>query len=272
MPIFNCQSVIDEIDAKTNDNLRRLERKPAAAGVRLANSTAAAGSFFAAVKKSCEKFGIQFSEIVVNEKDVKEAVDFYNQSNNTDGIIVERPCRQEYKIVPHKDIEKSSPEAMCGVLDSDVQCLPSTSYAIYRTLIKMVGDLTGLNISIINRTPVIGIPLFSILSDKNHNATVTVCHEHTKNLEEVCQNSDVIITAVGRKGNYVLNKNFVNKNSVVIDAGFCRIGKKIVGDAEEGIESEVKLITPVPGGVGIINTSVLTYRLSQSIRRLSLAS
>ena len=92
------------------------------------------------------------------------------------------------------------------------------------------------------------------------NCTVTVTHSKTKNIEKICKHADIIVVAVGKPK--MINKNWVNKNSVVIDVGINRIeengSKKIVGDADfENIKNEVFAITPVPGGVGPMTIACL---------------
>ncbi len=89
------------------------------------------------------------------------------------------------------------------------------------------------------------------------NATVTVCHSHTKNLKEICSNADILVAAVGRPG--FVTKDMVKPGATVIDVGINRIApKKLVGDVDfEGVQEVAGAITPVPGGVGLLTIAML---------------
>jgi methylenetetrahydrofolate dehydrogenase (NADP+)/methenyltetrahydrofolate cyclohydrolase len=109
---------------------------------------------------------------------------------------------------------------------------------------------------IINRSNLVGKPLYHLLLDKN--ATVTTCHSKTKNLKEHCQKADIVITAIGNRTKFVLTADMIKEGAVVIDVGISRQNGKIVGDVDyEEIIKKASYATPVPGGVGPITIAML---------------
>ena len=112
----------------------------------------------------------------------------------------------------------------------------------------------GRKITIINHSNLLGKPLAALLI--NRGATVTVCHEFTKNLREFTKNAEIIITGVGKKN--LIKEEMVRKGVVIIDAGILKIGNKVYGDVDlEKIKLKADYITPVPGGVGPMTVACL---------------
>jgi methylenetetrahydrofolate dehydrogenase (NADP+)/methenyltetrahydrofolate cyclohydrolase len=117
-------------------------------------------------------------------------------------------------------------------------------------------ETKGKHVVIINRSIVVGQPLASLLSQEG-NATVTMCHEHTKNIQDITKTADIIITAVG-KPDFRLSADMVSYDQVVIDVGIYRENGKIRGDSVfEEVSQIVRAITPVPGGVGPVTIAML---------------
>jgi len=125
-----------------------------------------------------------------------------------------------------------------------VSCTPK---GIIRLLEHYNIDLAGKNVCLINRTSIVGKPLFHLLIDKD--ATVTMCHSKTANLNEFIRNADIVISAVG-KPNFITTE-MIKKDAIVVDVGISRIDNKVVGDVDfESVSKKASYITPVPGGVG----------------------
>jgi methylenetetrahydrofolate dehydrogenase (NADP+)/methenyltetrahydrofolate cyclohydrolase len=117
-------------------------------------------------------------------------------------------------------------------------------------------DLEGKNVVVINRSNLIGKPLYDLLLEKN--ATVITCHSKTKNLKEHCQNADIIITAVGDRTKFTLTPDMIKEGAVVIDVAITRHDEKLVGDADyDKIIEKASFATPVPGGVGPMTVAML---------------
>ena len=129
-------------------------------------------------------------------------------------------------------------------------------------------DLEGKNIVLINRSNLVGKPLYHLLLEKN--STVITCHSKTKNLIELCQSADIIITAVGDRNKFTLTSDMIKNDAVIIDVAISRFHDKLVGDSDfEEIIKKASFATPVPGGVGPMTVAML---LKNTITAASLSN
>jgi methylenetetrahydrofolate dehydrogenase (NADP+)/methenyltetrahydrofolate cyclohydrolase len=140
---------------------------------------------------------------------------------------------------------------------------PCTPQAVIELLKFYDIKLTGKKVVIIGRSLVVGKPLSMLLL--NENATVTVCHTKTVNLEEECRKADILIACAGVPK--MIEETFVNTEQIVIDEGINMDNGTLCGDVDyEAVSKTVKAITPVPGGVGTVTTSVLLKHTIQSAK------
>jgi methylenetetrahydrofolate dehydrogenase (NADP+)/methenyltetrahydrofolate cyclohydrolase len=166
-----------------------------------------------------------------------------------------------------KDIDSMTDKNLGMVLKGKKDgLLPCTPEAVLETLDYYDIDVTGLDVTVVGRSNIVGKPVAALLT--NRGATVTICHSRTKNLSEKTKNADLIIVAVGKKD--FLTKEMVSEESIVIDVGINVEDGKLYGDADyEQLKDYVKDITPVPGGVGsitntlLINNAVKAFLLSR---------
>ncbi|PIN84347.1 MAG: bifunctional 5,10-methylene-tetrahydrofolate dehydrogenase/5,10-methylene-tetrahydrofolate cyclohydrolase, partial [Nitrosopumilales archaeon CG11_big_fil_rev_8_21_14_0_20_33_24] len=129
-------------------------------------------------------------------------------------------------------------------------------------------ELDGKNVVIINRSGLVGKPLYHLLLARD--ATVITCHSKTKNINELCQLADIIITAVGDRKKFTLTPDMIKKDAVIIDVAISRYNEKLVGDTDyEQIIEKASYATPVPGGVGPMTVAML---LKNTITAASLSS
>ena len=125
-------------------------------------------------------------------------------------------------------------------------------------------DLTGKKVTVVGRSMVVGKPVAMLLLAKN--ATVTICHTRTKNLQEECKNADIIVACAGVAK--MITADFVREGQVVIDVGIHVVEDKLCGDVDYDTVAEVvDAITPVPGGVGSVTTTVLLKHVIMSAER-----
>ncbi len=221
--------------------------------------------------KKMEKVGMEYSTYtypadITNEKFQAE-FDRINRDNEIDGILLLRPLPKHIdetavteRIDPYKDIDGISPVNMAKVYAGDeTGFAPCTAEAVIEALDFAGIDITGKNVTVVGRSLVIGKPLAMLLIKRN--ATVTVCHTRTKNIEEKCRNAEILVAAAGSAG--MIKEDFVSDGQVVIDVGINDDGNGgICGDVDfEKVSRKVSVITPVPGGVGSITTSVLAKHL-----------
>jgi methylenetetrahydrofolate dehydrogenase (NADP+)/methenyltetrahydrofolate cyclohydrolase len=189
-----------------------------------------------------------------------------NEDKNVHGILIFRPLPGQldeevikYLIDPDKDIDCMNPCNLAKVFEGDTEGLvPCTPAAVIETFKHYQIELQGANVVVIGRSLVVGKPLSMMLLKEN--ATVTICHSKTKNMAEIAKKADIIVAAIG-KAKFV-TEQYVNEHSIVIDVGINDAGDgKMCGDVDyEALENIVRAITPVPGGVGSVTTSILLRR------------
>ena len=218
-------------------------------------------------QKACADIGITTKDHKLPEsfsqQEMNSLVDLLNKDDTVHGILIQLPLPKQLdefstisRISPIKDVDGLTPYSV-GLLSSGKSILkPCTPSGIMEMLDYYKIDLAGKHVVIINRSNLVGKPLYHLLLEKN--ATVTTCHSKTKNLKEHCQNADVLITAVGDRTKFVLTADMIKEEAVVIDVGISRQDGKIVGDTDyEEILRKASFATPVPGGVGPMTVAML---------------
>jgi methylenetetrahydrofolate dehydrogenase (NADP+)/methenyltetrahydrofolate cyclohydrolase len=117
-------------------------------------------------------------------------------------------------------------------------------------------DVAGMDVVIVNRSNLVGKPLLILLLERD--ATVTICHSKTKDLNEKLRSADLVVTAVGNRQRFTLNANMVKEGVIVIDVGIARLNGKLIGDLDfDSVKQKASWITPVPGGVGLMTRAML---------------
>ena len=169
-------------------------------------------------------------------------------------------------IDPKKDIDGISPMNMAKVYAGDASGFaPCTAEAVVEMLDFAGIDCTGKKVTVVGRSLVIGKPVTMLLMKKN--ATVTVCHTRTKDMKEECRAADIVVAAAGVAK--MLDASYLSEGAVVIDVGInVDADGNLCGDVDFDSASEkASLITPVPGGVGSVTTSVLAKHLLQAAKQ-----
>ena len=216
--------------------------------------------------------------------EVLAAVDSLNADENIHGVLMFRPLPSHLKddqneicnrLDPKKDVDSMTHLSNAGVFEnrSDLGYTPCTAAACMEILDHYHIDCAGKNAVVIGRSAVVGKPVAMLLMARN--ATVTVCHTKTKNTAEICRGADILISAAGTLGS--LTKDFVNSNQVVIDVSMNWDAEKITAKGKGGmsgdavfdeIEPIVAAITPVPGGVGAVTTTVLMKHVVEAAEKI----
>lgn len=231
---------------------------------------------YAEIKKAiANQLGINFSIVFFHSQDeLKKLIVDLNNDKNINGYILQFPIPKSFNIYEiirlidyKKDIDGIS---VNSILSSYLNypnpkiLLPCTASAILKVLDNLQVDLCGKKVVIINRSLIIGKPLFHCLMNKN--ATVTMCHEKTKNLKKICQDANVIISAIGKPNFF--DQEYVNSDSIIIDCGINYVGNKVVGDFDMfKISDVVKYYTPVPNGIGKLTTTLFFENLLKLIKK-----
>lgn len=224
-------------------------------------------------KMACEKAGIKSEEYLLpenaSEKEILNLIDKLNATKEVSGILVQLPLPSHLdskticeRISPLKDVDAFTSKNIGDLFKGDAKFLPCTPAGIIEILKHENINLAGKHCVIIGRSNIVGKPLALLLIQ--NDATVTVCHSKTKNLEEICKLADIVICAVGKEK--FLKKEMVKPGAVVIDVGINRDENgKLCGDADfENLEPICSKITPVPGGVGPMTVAMLVKNAAKA--------
>lgn len=218
--------------------------------------------------KACEELGFHSEMIALpadtSKDELLSRIDSLNADKKISGILVQLPLPKalqpfEYEVLnridPMKDVDGFHPVNVGRLVTGQESLVPCTPAGCVRMLELADIPLDGANAVVIGRSNIVGKPMISLLLEKN--ATVTVCHSHTKNLAEICRNADVLVAAVGKP--LFVKADMVKPGATVIDVGINRIEpKKLVGDVDyDSVKEVAGAITPVPGGVGLLTIAML---------------
>ncbi len=234
--------------------------------------------------RTCEKLGVNSIEKRLPE-DVSEAVllqiiDEWNKDDAVHGILVQLPLPKhidEQKVLmsirPDKDVDGFHPINVGKMLIGTPDFLPCTPHGCQQILMRSGIETEGKHVVIVGRSNIVGKPLAAILVQKKKgaNATVTICHTRTRNMEQITRQADILIAAAGVPK--IIKADMIKEGAVVIDVGVHRIGKtesgkdKLCGDVDfDEVCKKASAITPVPGGVGPMTITMLMMNTVRSAK------
>lgn len=215
--------------------------------------------------KACEKAGVTVEHLALNndypEKLLVRVIKGLNTDTSIDGILVQLPLPPHIDskrilnlIDPNKDVDGFHPYNIGKLAVDDRHMIPCTPKGIMWLLTTYGIPVSGKHCVIVGRSNIVGKPLAMLML--NDNATVTVCHSHTRKLADLTRQADILVAAVGKP--HFITADMVKPGAVVIDVGINRVDGKLVGDVDFDAVSEVaSYITPVPGGVGQMTVAAL---------------
>ena len=216
--------------------------------------------------KACKDVGVEFEEILLDEKTpmerLLEIIEKLNNREDINGILLQSPIPKGLniqeafeKIHCKKDVDGFNPVNVGKLMIGEDTFISCTPYGIIKMLEAYNIEIEGKHAVVIGRSYIVGKPLAQCLLQKN--ATVTICHSKTKNIAEITKTADILISAVGKKN--MVTADMVKDGAVVIDVGMNRNEEgKLVGDVDfENVKQKVSYITPVPGGVGPMTIAML---------------
>jgi methylenetetrahydrofolate dehydrogenase (NADP+)/methenyltetrahydrofolate cyclohydrolase len=270
MILIDGKKTADEIKKEIAEEVQLIvatgKRAPHLAAV-LVGHDGGSESYVAFKIKDCAEVGFR-SSLVRFEDDVTEEVLLakvaeLNADADLDGFIVQLPLPKhisEQKIIeaidPRKDVDGFHPENVGRLVLGMPAFLSATPFGIIELLKRYQIPTSGKNCVVVGRSNIVGRPLSILMSQKSVNATVTVAHSQTKDLEKVCAEADILIAALGSPE--FIKANMVKEGAVVIDVGTTRVpapetksGFRLKGDVKfDEVAPKCSYITPVPGGVG----------------------
>jgi methylenetetrahydrofolate dehydrogenase (NADP+)/methenyltetrahydrofolate cyclohydrolase len=256
--------------------------------VILVGDNPASVSYVTAKEKACSEAGMLSREIRmpadIAEDELLAKIDELNRDEAIHGILVQLPLPKGFdekkvinSILPEKDVDGFTPVNVGRMLIGEECFLPCTPHGIIK-LIEFSGmDISGKNAVVIGRSNIVGKPISVLLSRKETNATVTMCHTGTVDVAAHTRAADIVVVAAGRPD--TLRGDMLKPGAVVIDVGVNRIpdatrpkGFRLVGDADyESCAQVASAITPVPGGVGPMTITMLLWNTLESARRAARA-
>ncbi len=279
MKLIDGKKIADEIKTEMAIEVRKMidagQRVPHLAAV-LVGEDPASQTYVAHKEKACKEVGFTSSLYrypeSMSEKDLLEAVEFLNRDDEVDGFIVQLPLPKHIspeKIIkainPKKDVDGFHPMNIGNMVLNLPAYISATPYGILQLMKHSGIETEGKNCVVAGRSNIVGTPLSILLSrnNKDANCTVTLCHSKTKNLKEVCAGADILIVAMGQLE--FIKADMVKEGAVVIDVGMHRVpstetksGFRLKGDvAFDEVSKKCSMITPVPGGVGLMTVVAL---------------
>lgn len=228
-------------------------------------------------QRDCEEVGIEGVHVDVDgdapAEELYETIDELNADPAIHGYLVQAPVPDHIdyrevlrRIDPTKDLDGFHPENVGRLVAGDARFKPCTPHGIQKLFEAYDVETEGADVTIVGRSEIVGKPMANLLMQKadGGNATVTVCHSRTRNLEEKTRDADVVIAASGVTE--LIDGSMLSEGAVVIDVGISRVeadnerGYELIGDVEfESAREKASAITPVPGGVGPMTRAMLLY-------------
>ncbi len=204
-------------------------------------------------------------------QELLDIIDRLNERKDISGILLQSPIPEHLdineafrRIAPEKDVDGFNPVSigkLCLNQDTFVSCTP---YGIMKMFEAYNIDIKGKHAVILGRSNIVGKPMSLCLLNKD--ATVTICHSQTKNLEQITKQADILVAAIGRK--HFVTENMVKDGAVVIDVGINRTEAGLFGDVDfENVKEKTSFITPVPGGVGPMTVAMLMNNVVKSAKK-----
>ncbi|MCR4950687.1 MAG: bifunctional 5,10-methylenetetrahydrofolate dehydrogenase/5,10-methenyltetrahydrofolate cyclohydrolase [Solobacterium sp.] len=228
--------------------------------------------------KRCAQAGVEVRNVIlpadVSQEEFDETLQKLNEDDSVHGILMFRPLPRHLNsekarnmIAPEKDVDGCTDGSLAGVFtNTRTGFAPCTAQAAVEILDYYGIEIKGKNVTVIGRSLVVGKPLALLLM--NRNATVTVCHTRTKDVPAACQNADIVVAATGKME--TVGAEYFHEGQTVIDVGISWNEEKgkLCGDVIfDEAEPIVRAITPVPGGVGSVTTSVLVSHVVEAAMR-----
>ncbi len=275
--ILKGKPVADSMQAALSEKAHELRKKgiiPKLCIIRVGERSDDIAYETGAVKKMTAT-GIEADRVILNASCTQEELEEVMKEKNSDeevhGILMLRPLPahlDEKKITqmisPEKDVDCMNPATLAGIFEpSEGFKTPCTPQAVIEMLRYYDIEMTGKKVAVLGRSSVIGKPVALLLL--NENATVTICHSKTADLRETVREAEIVISAMGRAK--MIDGSYIREGATLIDVGInTDEDGKLCGDADfESAEKVAGAISPVPGGVGSVTTTILAKNLLSGI-------
>lgn len=269
------QMIRNEVSALANKGI-----KPCLATILVGNNQASA-TYVKNKQIAASSVGILTRDFKlpenISQEELVKTINELNFDENVHGILIQLPLPNQIEtsitnMVNHeKDVDGLTSYNLGLLLEGTPKLVPCTPLGILELLDYYNINVKGIDVAIINRSNLVGMPLGILLM--NRDATVTFFHSKSKGMEDKLKNFDCIITAVGDRQKFTLTSNMVKDGAIIFDVGISRINGKIQGDVDfKSVSERAGYITPVPGGVGPMTVTMLlknTVRAASLINKIS---
>ena len=291
MKILDGKKVSEDIKNEIKilvDQLKLKNKRPPHLAAILVGSDGASLTYVSSKVKACNQVGFKSSlfrfDNEISEKELLNHIEILNLDKEIDGFIVQLPLPKQIdeekvllSINPEKDVDGFHPSNFGRMALEMDSFIPATPHGIIELLERYKINTIGKHCVVLGRSQIVGRPISILMSQKikSGNATVTLAHSQTKNLENLTKTADIIISALGIPE--FIEPHMVKKGSIIIDVGITRVkdssnkkGYTIKGDVDfDKVSPICSYITPVPGGVGPMTIAML---LKNTLRARSLSS
>lgn len=271
--IMDGKSLKGEILSGLAEEVKALDKVPTLCVIQVGDDEAS-NVYINQKRKMCNDIGYNFIhekyDDSITEDDLLKNIERFNSNDNIDAILVQMPLPSgvneksiQNAVNKYKDVDGLNDSNIVDLISGRDALYPCTACGVISLLDKYGVTLEGSNVVIVGRSSLVGMPLFHML--ENRNATVTLCHSKTRNLQSITKNADIIISATGVKG--LIKEDMVNNNTVVVDVGITRENGKLYGDVDfDNVSKKASLITPVPGGVGPMTIASLAQNVLKAYK------
>ena len=219
--------------------------------------------------------GLEFERIHLSEEvteiELIKKIEELNNDNSVNGVILQLPLPKnmdEKKIIssisPEKDIDCLTFVNQGKLYMGEDTFMPCTPKSVLTILKSLNINLEGMEVVVVGRSNIVGKPASALMLKEN--CTVTICHSRTKELKEVCKRADILIVAIGKAK--FIDDSYVKDGAIVIDVGTNSVEGKITGDVDfEKVINKAAFVTPVPGGVGALTTTLLMKNVCEALEK-----
>ncbi len=274
--IIDGKRISKEIKEEIRDKVSKLNRegKEVALAVILVGENPASQVYVRNKQKACEFTGIKSLSYNLpedtSEEELLDLIEELNHRDDVNGILVQLPLPKQIneerildRIDPKKDVDGFHPVSVGNLSIGRPGYVSCTPAGIIELLKRSDIPMDGKNVVIVGRSNIVGKPMAILML--RENATVTICHSHTKNMREITSQADILVAAIGKPKFF--KKEDVKEGAVVIDVGMDRDeNNKLCGDVDfDDVYDKVSHITPVPGGVGPMTIAMLMSNVLHSL-------
>lgn len=273
MKVLDGKKVSLHIREEITKEINKLNIRPKMIDIQIGENPAS-DIYIAGKEKAANQVGMDFECIRysadTDEDEIIKKIKELNNDKSVNGIFIQSPVPNGFDeiklmntVIPEKDVDGLTYLNAGMLLNNKESMISCTPNGIMQILKFYKIDVEGKNVVIVGRSNLVGKPLMNLFI--NANATVTLCHSKTKNLDKITKKADILVAAVGKK--HFITRDMVKRNSVIIDVGINRVDGKVYGDVDyDGVKDKVKAITPVPGGVGPMTITMLLYNVLKAYK------